>query len=172
MMGSRRAWTPGACYFFTVATASRKPLFHNFRRVRVLQQALGQVRRRHPFRVDAMVVLPDHMHCIWTLPAGDADFATRWQLIRATVSRACCDRENIVHVWQPWLREHRIRSPADFRAHVDYIHEDPARHGWVRQPMEWPWSSIHDYLRKGRLEPGWGSDGVFMPSCAANVAEL
>jgi putative transposase len=88
-MQYRRAWIPGGSYFFTVVTDHRRPLLATESAVEVLRQAIRTVRAKRPFAVDAMVVLPDHLHCIWTLPPGDADFATRWRLIKTWFTKHC-----------------------------------------------------------------------------------
>jgi putative transposase len=167
-MHYRRAWMPGGCFFFTVVTASRRPHFRDAARVAMLRRAIREVRATHPFDIDAMVVLPDHLHCIWTLPDGDTDFAVRWRLIKAKTSRLVRMRFGDGKLWQRRYWEHRIRDEGDFRYHVDYIHYNPVHHGWARQPVDWPWSSIHTFLHHGRLEPDWGRDGVFIPCCVEN----
>ena len=121
-----------------------------------------------PFQVDAWVLLPDHMHCIWTLPEGDADFSTRWNLIKRRVSKALKDshhnpewmnvsksshRELIF--WQRRFWEHRIRDERDFERHADYIHYNPVKHGLCRHPSEWPYSTVHRFIRKGIYPTDW-----------------
>lgn len=88
-MKYRRAWIPGGSYFFTVVTDHRRPLLATESAVEVLRQAFRTVRAKRPFAVDAMVVLRDHLHCIWTLPPGDVDFATRWRLIKTWFTKHC-----------------------------------------------------------------------------------
>ncbi|NET32993.1 MAG: transposase [Cyanothece sp. SIO1E1] len=88
-MQYRRAITPGAIYFFTVVTYNRQPLFQAPDTIQLLRQAFHTVKQHHPFDIDAIVILPDHLHCLWTLPANDANFSTRWRLIKTYFSRHC-----------------------------------------------------------------------------------
>ncbi|GAB4346328.1 MAG: hypothetical protein Kow006_04640 [Gammaproteobacteria bacterium] len=86
-MRYRRAWTPGGCFFFTLVTHQRLPILASTSRIERLREAFARVRRSRPFAIDAIVILPDHLHCIWRLPVGDADFAVRWRLIKHHFSR-------------------------------------------------------------------------------------
>ena len=88
-MQYRRAFGSGGCFFFTVVTADRRTLFGDDKNVETLREAFRAVRSKRPFTLDAVVVLPDHLHCIWTLPPGDADFATRWRLIKSWFTKHC-----------------------------------------------------------------------------------
>jgi putative transposase len=126
----------------------------------------------HPFTIDAIVVLPEHLHCIWTLPQGDADYKTRWALIKANFSRAiplgerCSERRRKRGergIWQRRYWEHVIRDERDFASHADYIHWNPVKHGWARSPGDWPWSSFHAYVRRGiyTVNWTWGVDDSF-----------
>src|SRR5512139_2068122 len=85
----RRFNFPGCSYFFTVVAYRRQPILCEEPLRNALRNALITVRRKWPFEIDAWVLLPDHLHCIWTLPHGDADFSTRWSLIKRQVSLAC-----------------------------------------------------------------------------------
>jgi putative transposase len=118
----------------------------------LLRSSFRDTRARHPFTIDAIVVLPDHLHAIWTLPEGDADYATRWRQIKSAFSRALPHDEAISSsrlrkgergVWQRRYWEHTLRDQDDFAAHVDYIHFNPVKHGHAPEPDEWPYSSIH-----------------------------
>ena len=119
----------------------------------------------HPFEVNAIVVLPDHLHAIWTLPDGDGDYALRWRLIKTTFSRAQpqlerrSDSRKAKHergIWQRRYWEHRIRDERDMSAHVDYVHINPLKHGHVSRVRDWPWSSFHSHVRAGVLPADWG----------------
>ncbi|MBL8526180.1 MAG: transposase [Burkholderiales bacterium] len=132
-----------------------------------LRDALQRVKRAHPFRIDAMVVLPDHLHALWTLPRDDADFPTRWMLIKAGFSRHIprSERRSPSRVakeergiWQRRYWEHLIRDERDFARHVEYIHFNPVKHGLVKRTVEWPYSTIHRYVRLGAINPDWASD--------------
>jgi putative transposase len=140
-------------------------------RIGAFRAAFDAVRVNHPFRADAVVVLPDHLHCVMTLPEGDADYATRWSLIKANFSRQVEKNERITAsrekrrergIWQRRFWEHMIRDQDDFNRHVDYIHWNPVKHGWVSRVSDWPHSSFHDYVRRGIYPPDWGGtkDGL------------
>lgn len=156
----RRACIPGACYFFTVVTYQRNPLFDNESAVKVLREAFRAEIQRRPFEVEAAVVLPDHLHCIWRLPEGDADFSSRWREIKKYVSQ---NLEGVVvntrgegNVWQRRFWEHVIRDDQDYQAHVDYIHYNPVKHGYVSLPGDWPWSSFNRWVDAGCYSADWG----------------
>lgn len=127
------------------------------------------VKRKHPFHIDAMVVLPEHLHAIWTLPTDDADFATRWMLVKAGFSRQAppLERRSPSRVtkgergiWQRRYWEHLIRDEKDFARHVDYIHFNPVKHGHAMRAVDWPYSSVHRYIRLGLVVPDWASDAT------------
>ena len=139
-MRYRRAFTPGGSFFFTVVTERRRTLLASAEAVEVLRMAIQAVRSTRPFEVDAMVVLPDQLHCLWTLPPDDADFATRWRLVKTWFTKHCdpglravpnrarvAKREQAV--WQHRYWEHLLRDEADFVRHVEYIHYNPVKHG-------------------------------------------
>ncbi|MGF1538428.1 MAG: transposase [Elainellaceae cyanobacterium] len=163
----RRAATAGATYFFTVVTYQRQPAFDTPEAIALLRNAFRTVKANHPFRIEAIAVMPDHLHCIWTLPPGDANFSMRWRLIKSMFSRSCPDRyrrhRNLSRlrkqeqaIWQRRFWEHQIRNEQDFRQHVDYIHYNPVRHGLVDSPRDWPYSSFHRYVKSGRYAADWG----------------
>jgi putative transposase len=161
-----RAFTPGGTFFFTVNLADRSGTLL-IDQIDKLRENLRHVRDRHPFHIDAIVVLPDHLHAIWTLPPGDADYPTRWTLIKAGFSRGLPKNERIGSsriakgergIWQRRYWEHQIRDETDYARHVDYIHYNPVKHGYVKSPIDWPQSSIHRYVRDGILLPDWGAN--------------
>jgi putative transposase len=121
-------------------------------------------RAARPFRTDAIVVLPDHLHCLWTLPAGDDDFPVRWAQIKAGFSRRIVrgERRRASRlnkrergIWQRRYWEHLIRDDDDLRHHVDYIHFNPVKHGHVRHAVDWPYSSFHRYAANGLYPLDW-----------------
>ncbi len=157
-MKYRRAKTPGATYAFTLVTYNRQPLFQSSETVDILRQSFHVVKQRHPFYIDAIVILPDHLHCLWTLPEYDANFSTRWRLIKSHFTRHCPDeykhprsisrlKKKEQAVWQRRFWEHEIRDENDFNRQIDYIHYNPVKHGYVQFPNEWPYSSFHRYVR-------------------------
>jgi putative transposase len=148
----RRDFTPGGTYFFTVVTAERRPLLAGPATVEILRGAFRAVMAHYPFRIDAIVVLPDHLHTIWTLPEGDANYPLRWNRIKGRFTEALPAhlrpipsptrvRRREWAVWQSRYWEHRIRDDADFDHHVSYINWNPVKHGLVQAPGEWPYSS-------------------------------
>jgi len=162
----RRASIKGGTYFFTVNLAERQNtlLVDEMDKLRV---AINKVKKQHPFKLDAMVVLPDHLHAMFTLPTDDNDYATRWMLIKAGFSRQLPRRERINKsrlakgergVWQRRYWEHCIRDHKDYEKHVDYIHYNPVKHGYVRKVSDWRYSTFHDYVCKGVLNKNWGLD--------------
>lgn len=166
-MQYRRAFTPGGSFFFTLVTQGRKPIFANAEAVEVLRNAFRNVRKSRPFEIDAMVVLPDHLHCIWTLPPDDADFATRWRLIKTWFTKHCdpalhgkrnASRQSRGEqaIWQHRYWEHLLRDESDFERHVNYIHYNPVKHGLASSPIDWPYSSFQRYVEAGIFPPDWG----------------
>jgi len=170
-MRYHRAIITGGSFFFTVVTEQRRPLLASTDAVNVLRAAFRAVRAARPFEVDAMVVLPDHLHCIWTLPPGDADFATRWRLIKTWFTKHCdpairietnpartAKREQAL--WQHRYWEHVLRDEADVIRHVEYVHFNPVKHGLVSSAREWPYSSFRRYVEAGLYPADWGQGAI------------
>ena len=155
-MRYRRAFQPGGSFFFTVVTARRRPGFGTTTAVDMLRDAFLEVRQKRPFDIEAIVILPDHLHCIWTLPAGDADFMTRWRLIKTWFSK----RSDLKPIWQQRYWEHVLHDARDLARHVEYIHYSPVKHGLVSKVIDWPYSSFHRYVASGWCAADWGGDGV------------
>ncbi len=169
-MRYRRSVSAGGTWFFTVNLADRREDYLT-RHIDVLRQAVRQTRSRHPFEIIAMVVLPDHLHAIWTLPPGDADYPLRWALIKSAFSRSLPKTESIRDsrlakrergIWQRRYWEHQIRDEADLQAHVDYLHFNPVKHGYVQHVADWPFSSFHRYVRQGLLPADWAGTAVML----------
>lgn len=189
MSNYRRVRHRGGTFFFTVALQTRgsNVLVEH---VEVLRQTVAQTRAERSFVVDAWVVLPDHLHAVWTLPEGDTDYATRWGAIKARFSRDIrragftpppqlprvtsgrfagvnpglrVDKGE-VGIWQRRFWEHAIRDERDYRAHVEYCWGNPVKHGFAERAVDWPYSSIHRNIRLGRVDPEWAGgqfDGDF-----------
>src|SRR5215203_6183745 len=165
MVRYRRNFVPGGCYFFTLTLADRRSsaLVHE---IAALRAAFRRARRQRPFSIEAIVVLPDHLHAIWTLPPEDADYSGRWRLIKTLFSNHVIaargdtrrHRNGELALWQRRYWEHTIRSDDDFSRHVDYIHFNPVKHGLVSRVQDWPYSSFHRYVRQGLLPEDWGGD--------------
>ena len=168
MTNYRRNFIPGGSFFFTVNLADRRKRLLTAH-VALLRQAFRQVRQHHPFDIEAIVVLPDHLHAVWTLPESDADFALRWRLIKTTFSRGLPTGERISAsragkgergIWQRRYWEHTLRDEADFVRHVDYIHYNPVKHGHVTRVRDWPFSSFHRMVRLGVYPLDWAGDAT------------
>lgn len=156
MSDYRRLRIGGGCYFFTVVCWRRKPVFASPEHIELLRNAFRNVMKDRPFSIDGIVVLPDHLHCIWRLPKGDDDFSGRWREIKKHVTRRITANGRQT-IWQPRFWEHWIRDEDDWRRHLNYIHYNPVKHCLVGTPADWPYSSFHTAVRKGWYEPGWGS---------------
>jgi putative transposase len=166
-MEYRRSLVAGGSYFFTLVTYSRMPIFADAATVDVLREAFRCVQKVRPFTIDAIVVMPDHLHCIWTLPPGDTDFATRWRLIKTAFTKHCDPalrrapdpvrkRRQEQRLWQHRYWEHLLQDEADFARHVDYIHYNPVKHGLATSPLAWRYSSFCRYVEAGAYAPDWG----------------
>ncbi|MEP1765644.1 MAG: transposase [Sulfitobacter sp.] len=147
----RRMYVPGGTYFFTVNLAVRGSKVLT-REIDLLRSAYSIVTKEHPITCEAMVILPDHLHAVWTLPKGDADFSIRWKKLKACFSRHSAhegyaspskQRKGERGIWQRRFWEHCIRDEADFNAHVDYCHWNPVKHGFVERPQDWAFSTVH-----------------------------
>lgn len=153
----RRRYVPGGTYFFTVALADRGATTL-VDEIALLRHAYAATVAEHPVTCDAMVVLPDHLHAVWTLPEGDADFSVRWKKIKARFSRDCAARgtpspskqaRGEKGIWQRRFWEHAIRDAEDFERHVAYCWWNPVKHGFVTAPEDWPYSN---YRRVGETQ--------------------
>lgn len=152
-----------------VVTFNRQPIFAKESFIRLLESCLNEVRENLPYMTDAMVILPDHLHTIWTLPDDDSDFSTRWNLVKGAFSRRYSGfrvsdvpesmlKKNEAGIWQRRFWEHVIYNQEDFNRHCDYIHYNPVKHGLVKSPAEWKHSSINDFIDAGKYSEGWGED--------------
>ncbi len=168
MTDYRRNFIAGGSFFFTVTLAERR-LRLLTEHIEELRAAFRETRQRHPFTIDAMVVLPDHLHAVWTLPDGDANFATRWRLIKSRFSRSLATGERISDsraakgergIWQRRYWEHTIRDESDFERHLDYIHINPLKHGLVQRVRDWPYSSFHRMVKLGVYPEDWAGDAA------------
>ena len=165
----RRWYQPGGTYFFTVVTCRRWKLFRDPNARGLLGTVIRQVAQERPFDTLAIVLLWDHLHCVWSLPRGDFDYSPRWKEIKDRFTEAWIDtggRELPVTrsqrlrghrgIWQRRFWEHSIRDEADLERCCDYIHYNPVKHGYVRRPWNWQWSSFRRFVRSGEYPPDWG----------------
>ena len=167
-MKYRRTRQPGGYYFFTVNLQQRNTHLLT-EKIDLLRAAFRKVMQGHPFVLDSIVVLPDHLHCIWILPERDTDYPKRWSLIKQNFSRSLpFNQTEVINpsrkrrsergIWQRRYWEHYIRDEKDLSAHRNYIHLNPVKHGYVKRPEEWEFSSIHKFQEQKILEENWGEE--------------
>jgi len=157
-------------FFFTLVTHERREILTTDLGRSALRTAIQTVRAEHPFRITAVVLLPDHLHAVWELPAGDMDYSSRWRLIKSFFTRLWIEQggeEGFVErsrtrkgeraVWQRRFYEHTCRDDDDLKRCVDYVHVNPLKHRLVDRVIDWPWSSFHHYVRLGEYSSKWGS---------------
>jgi putative transposase len=172
----RRNRVPGGTFFFTVTLADRHSSLL-VEHIALLRDTFRDVQSQYPFRVQAMVVLPDHLHTVWTLPPGDDDFPRRWQVLKSRFTSAVRQRSVFLahtakgeyRLWQWRYWEHTIDDENDLQRHVGYIHYNPVKHGLVKRVADWPFSSFHRYVRLGWLNSDWG--GTEVKECEGQFGE-
>ena len=168
MADYRRNRVPGGTYFFTVNLLERrKHLLVD--QVEALREAVRATKAKRRFHIDAWVVLPDHMHAVWTLPPGDGDYSGRWRAIKIAFTKALPATEfrsatrlarGERGIWQRRFWEHTIRDETDYAAHVDYVHINPVKHGLVSCLADWPYSSFHSFVARGIYSSDWAGGEV------------
>ena len=169
MSNYRRAYVPGGSFFFTVVTERRAPILCSETSRSYLGGILRECRRRWPFRTDAMVLLEEHLHAIWTLPAGDTRYSARWSWIKKEFTKAYLAtggqeqtrsksriRQGRRGVLQPRFWEHVLRDEEDYVRHFDYLHYNPVKHGYVECVRDWPYSTFHRWVKSGAYLEDWG----------------
>ncbi len=157
---------PGGWYFFTVVTMDRRNLLLLPEARAALRVAWRKTQAERSFDVFAVVLLPEHLHCIWRLPEGDDDYPTRWRLIKARTTAAlalpspkvCTSRarRNEGSLWQRRYWEHVLRDEADLKRHVDYVHYNPVKHGLASRAWDWPYSTFPRFVAIGEYDKTWG----------------
>ncbi|MBD9359353.1 REP-associated tyrosine transposase [Methylomonas fluvii] len=171
MSNYRRYRIPGGTYFFTVNLLERHSNDLLVRHIDLLRESVKQTRKRWSFHIDAWVVLPDHLHCVWTLPDGDEDNTNRWRVIKQAFSKAlpATEKRSAVRIargergiWQRRFWEHMILDEADYANHIDYCHINPLKHGLVKQVADWPYSTFHLYVARGLYPSNWSNDSDFL----------
>jgi putative transposase len=169
----RRVKTAGGTYFFTLVTNLRQPILTKEVFRLALRQGIQRARDTLPFQIDAWVLLPDHLHAVWTLPPEDDNYAPRWAIIKRRVSTLCGKQFNKIEelsesrqkrkesgIWQKRFWEHQIRDDLDFQRHMDYLHWNPVKHGYVQSVADWPFSSFHRLVARGIYPPDWGGTAI------------
>lgn len=180
-MSNYRRARNGSTYFFTVVTHKRRPILCLEKSRITLRRILLDLKQIRPFVIKAWVLLPDHIHCIWTLPEDDRDYSMRWGWLKKEFSKrmrkikafedlvstpdpgSSRTRQRDENVWQRRFWEHMIRDDDDYRMHCDYIHFNPVRHGLVSRPRDWPYSTFHKYARNGVYRESWGGFETTFP---------
>ena len=165
----RRAKITGGTYFFTVVTFDRMRILTDELPRRILRAAFEHVKTQNPFEMKAICILPDHLHCIWSVPEQDSDYSKRWRAIKSYFTREYLRaggsqglrnmsrmKKGEGAVWQRRYWEHAIRDDEDLHRHLDYVHYNAVKHGLVRTAMDWPWSTFQKYVNLGLYEKGWG----------------
>ena len=168
MPNYHRSFVEGGTYFFTLVTYNRLPILTHERSCNILHQEWIKVRERFPFETIAICLLPDHLHCIWRLPGGDANYPIRWKEIKRRFTiryvreikpgeapNQSRQRKHEAAVWQRRYWEHTIDDQEDLEEHLDYIHYNPIKHGYVKQAGDWPFSSFSRYVTEGIYDPDW-----------------
>jgi len=170
----RRSLIRGGTFFFTVVTYRRQPILTSLQARTIPHLAWDKVNQRFPFVTNAICLLPDHIHCIWTLPEGDTNYAIRWGEIKKQFTKAYHrqighgEQPNLSRltrgestIWQRRFWEHTIRDQDDYHRHLDYIHYNPIKHGYVTKAVDWEWSSFNRYVEKGIYDKDWigGDEG-------------
>ena len=166
MSNYRRNRVSGGTYFFTVNLLEReKSLLVDH--IDALREAIRDTKIRKPFHIDAWVVLPDHLHCIWTLPKDDSDYSGRWREIKKGFSKSFPSveyrsnsriKKNERGIWQRRFWEHTIRDELDYQRHMDYLHYNPVKHGLVDAVYQWEYSTFHSLVQKDVYPQNWGDD--------------
>ena len=166
MSSYRRNYREGGTYFFTINLLQRdKTLLVDH--IEALRSAVATVKTSQPFTIDAWVVLPDHLHCIWTLPEGDSNYSSRWREVKKSFVKQLAKTEKLSPVrlkngergiWQRRFWEHTIRSEVDYQHHIDYVYINPLKHGLVSRVKDWPFSSFHRDVKLGLYAEDWCGD--------------
>lgn len=155
MSDYRRNRVPGGTYFFTINLRDRRSDLL-VKQIDALRTSVRRVMAKAPFYVDAWTILPEHMHCVWTLPKDDADYSKRWRAIKTLFAKAVpTDRHHGRGIWQNRFWEHTIRDDADYAAHMDYTHFNPVKHGLAGNAADWPFSSFRRCVAKGLYPADW-----------------
>ena len=167
MVNYRRVYLEGGTYFFT-ATLKNRTSDYLTTYVDALRESFAHVKKQRPFEIIAIVILPEHLHCLWQLPEDDINYAGRWRAIKSRFTRSLLKSGVSLHknnrgeykLWQARYWEHTIRNESDLLQHIDYIHYNPVKHGWVESVADWPYSSFHDFVKKGKIERNWGESYI------------
>ncbi len=175
----RRSYLPGGIFFLTLVTYRRIPLFSDVENISLLRKAMGKMRMEKPFDITAAVVLPDHLHFIWTLPEDDSNYSQRVSRFKVLFTRSLRGKRSLPvnvspsrrkhresDVWQRRFWEHTICDEQDLNRHLDYLHYNPVKHGLVSCPHLWEYSSFHKWVKRGKYRSDWGC------CCGNNLSKI
>ena len=165
MVKYRRIRLKGGTYFFTVALQNRNSTLL-FDEINKLRSAFSIAKQKYPFFIDGIVIMPDHIHTMWTLPEGDYNYSRRWQCIKSVfiqllkneIKISAPNKKGEYNIWQKRFWEHTIQHELDYQNHIQYIHYNPVKHGYVQHVKDWPYSSFHQFVRNKKLSLEWGSN--------------
>lgn len=165
-MEYRRTIVKGAVYFFTLNLRDRKSDLL-IKEIDKLRLAFNKVIRKHPFKIEGIVILPDHLHFMFKLPSNDGDYPLRIRLIKSAFTHQIegneytnpsRDKKKERGIWQRRYWEHLIRDERDFESHLNYIYYNPVKHGYVKRVINWPYSSIHRDIKLGIFPVNWACE--------------
>jgi putative transposase len=175
----RRSYVPGGVFFLTLVTYQRIPIFSEVENISLLRKAIAKMRNEKPFDITAAVVLPDHLHFIWSLPPDDSNYSQRVSRLKVLFTRSLLRKRSLSveispsrrkhresNVWQRRFWEHTISDEHDLHRHLDYIHYNPVKHGLVSCPHLWEYSSFRKWVKQGKYSLYWGC------CCENNLAEI
>lgn len=184
MTNWRRAQVPGGTFFFTLVTEDRAPILTTPLARSVLREVTLECCRQWPFRMEAVVLMPDHLHTVWRLPDGDTEYSKRLGWLKKEFTKrwvatggderpvsASGQRNRRRGVWQRRFWEHVVRDERDLERHLDYIHYNPVKHGLVERVIDWPWSSFHRFVHEGQYPPDWGCAPMDFDDLGDSVGE-
>ncbi len=166
----RRNYVHGGMYFFTVVTEKRQAILDTDLAQKCLREAFLHCKQELPFKMNAIVMLPDHIHAIWTLPKDDFDYSKRWGIIKKHFTQSWLrqggaetriskskQRYHRRGVWQRRFWEHTLQDQEDYNHHFYYLHYNPIKHGIVKHLLDYPYSSFHRYVKQGVYNEDWGA---------------
>lgn len=171
MVSYRRNFVPGGTYFFTLTLRDRSSQLLT-KHIDLLRWSIKTTKSKSPFTLKAIVILPDHIHLLITLPENDSSYVSRIRTIKSRFSCALNQQGFLsktksskgYQIWQARYWEHTIRDKKDLNNHINYIHYNPVKHGHVKKVQDWPWSSFHRFVKQGHLPLNWGGgDSIQIP---------
>lgn len=160
-MNFRRYYIPGSAVFLTQVIEGREPVFRDVVLAALLLETLRNVKQHHPFNMLGYVILPDHFHLLIQVPEGDFSkimHSLKPNFTKVYKQRLGLSTEDSMKFWQKRFWDHVIRDDRDFENHLHYIHLNPVKHGYVKDPRTWKYSSYIEWEKRGVYPPAfeWG----------------